>query len=145
MNFRKYGFNETNAQTYNHKKIFATKCGKKYNVYDAIQAANVDTDIKEVLKKYHCTADEAAAIMEQRGGIKGIYADIVAIQEKCESMADLMQFKDYVQNEFENLPLEMRQKYGNNVEEFLKNANKELQAAQQPEPKETTVPEGDKK
>lgn len=130
MNFRKYGFNETNAQSYDIKKITATKCGKTYNVYDAIQAANVDTDIKEVMKKYHCNNDTAAEIMLQRGGLNGVYADIFELQEKAQDLPSLMQLKDHIQKEFDNLPLELRQKFGNSPEEFLENGIAELKKTQ---------------
>lgn len=130
MIFRKYGFNETNAQTYDRKKIKAKKCGKEYNVYDEIQAQNIDTDIKEVLKKYHCSMDAAIEIMQSRGGVVGIYSDIVELQEKAQDLPSLMKLQNYVQEQFDQLPLELKQKYGNNPEEFLKNAEIEFKKLQ---------------
>ena len=126
MKFRTYESKEIIRQDFDKDKITVTMCGQTVNQYDRIQAANIDTDIKEVLKKYHCTTDLALEIMQKRGGITGIYEDITQLQEKIQSLPDLIKFKDHVQTEFENLPLEMREKFGHNPESFLQNAQKYL-------------------
>lgn len=135
MKFAKRGDRIVKQQTFDRAKITQTKCGQTYNVYDAIQAANVDTDIYEVITKYKCTTDQALQIMQERGGIKGIFGDIREMQSKCETIADLMNLQQKYQTEWQNLPLEIRNKYGHNLQKFLQ----DLQKQQKPtEPAKTS-------
>ena len=131
MKFQKYGDNLTHAQSFDREKITAIKCGQKYNVYDAIQAANIDTDINEVLKKYHCSTDTALEIMKQKGGIEAVYSDVVTLQENLKTGADLIMFKEKLDEQFYNLPVEMREKFGHNPKDFLEKATKYLKEQQE--------------
>lgn len=110
------------AQNFDINKITETKCGQTYNVFDRIQAANIDTDIKEVLRKYGCTIDEGVEYMKRRGGMQGIFADISKLQERAQSLPELHNIQREAQETFDQLPTEVKQKYGNNLEEFLKAA-----------------------
>ncbi len=124
MKFGKRGDRRIIQQSFDKEKIFITKYGKRYNQYDAIQAANVDTDIYEVMKKYHCTNNEAAEIMKQKGGINGVYGEFVELQNEIQNFADIEHIKQKAEDMFYALPLEVRQKYGHNLGQFLTDVEK---------------------
>lgn len=123
MKFGKFGDRRETRQAFDKEKITLTKAGQTYNVYDAIQAANVDTDIVEVMKKYHCQQDEALAFMEKKGGMKGIYADFAQMQEEATTFPEIFALKKHADQTFANLPSEIREKYGNNLEKFFEDLN----------------------
>lgn len=134
MKFAKFGDRKKTQQHFDKEKIFLTKAGKTYNVYDAIQAANIDTDIHEVLKKYHCTTDEAIEFMKEKGGMPGIYGEFAELQEKCQTMQDVLELKKHADELFYNLPVEVRDKYGHNLQNFFKDLEKHSKKEQQTEP-----------
>lgn len=119
MKFGKRGDIRNAAQSFDREKIFVTKGGHKFNVYDMIQEANVDTDIYEVMKKYHCMEDEAIEIMQAKGGIKGVYGEFVELQESITGFADIQRVQQRAEQMFNELPVDIRQKYGHNLEKFL--------------------------
>lgn len=123
------------GQSFDKENITITKGGKTYNVYDAIQANNVDTDIYEVLKKYHCTEEQGIEYMNEHGGVKGVYEDICNLQKRGSTLADFLDIQSEAQSMFEQLPVEIKQKYQNNLADFLKeNAKKENAKKQETEP-----------
>lgn len=132
MKFGKRGDIRKAVQHFDKEKIMLTKAGKTYNVYDAIQAANIDTDIHEVLKKYHCTTDEAVEFMKQKGGMQGIYGEFTELQEKCKSLGDAIKLKEHADELFYNLPIDVRNKYGHDLSKFFKDL--EENAKKQTEP-----------
>lgn len=114
------------GQSFDKENITTTKGGKTYNVYDAIQANNVDTDIYEVLKKYHCTEEQGIEYMNEHGGVKGVYQDICDLQKRGGTLADFLDIQSEAQSMFEQLPVEVKQKYQNSLADFLKeNAKKQ--------------------
>lgn len=119
MNFAKYGDRDRKQQAFDKEKITITKAGVTVNVYDQIQAANVDTNIYEVMKKYHLNEDEAVQFLQEKGGEQGIFQDIRALQENIKDIGDVMQTAQKAQEMFENLPNEVKQKYGNNLVNFF--------------------------
>lgn len=134
--FRKWGDHNPVQQHFDREKIMLTKAGQTYNVYDAIQAANIDTDIVEVMKKYHCQQDDAVEFMKKRGGMTGIFADFAKMQEQAQSLPDIFALKQHSDELFANLPSDVREKYGNNLEEFFKDLHEkatELTAQKQAE------------
>lgn len=139
--FRKWGDRNPVQQEFDREKITITKAGVTYNVYDSIQEANVDTDIVEVMKKYHCQQDDAIKFMEQKGGMKGIYADFAQLQEKAQTIPDLFVLKQHSDELFANLPSEIREKYGCNLEEFFKDLNERAKEIN----KKKTTEQNDKK
>lgn len=132
MKFAKRGDRLIVKQEFDKDKIFVTKAGKTYNVYDAIQAANVDTDIVEVMKKYNLTEDKAAELMEERGGVQGIYKDICEMQKTAQTLPELMQVGKNAQELFDNLPLEVKSKYGNDLSKFLKDQKEQDEKQSEP-------------
>lgn len=141
MKFAKRGDRNTIYQKFNPKTICFKKAGTTYNNFEFIQAANVDTDIKEVIKKYNCSVDEAAEFMKKKGGMQGIYGEFQELQAQCQSLADIIQLKDKADKMFYNLPTEIRDKYGNNLEQFFKDlTTKKEEPVKEPEqtkPEET--------
>lgn len=125
MKFAKRGDITNKPQEFDREKIFIEKGGQKYNVYDAIQAANVDTEIYEVMKKYNCMEDEAQKFMEKNGGMKGIYADLSILMNNAQTLGDIMAIQRDAEQKFNNLPVEIREKYGQNLEQFLLDVEKE--------------------
>lgn len=131
--FYKYGDRDRKQQTFDKEKITITKAGKTYNVFDAIQAANIDTDIYEVIKKYHINESEAVNLMLERGGEQGVYGDIVALQEKIKDIGDVQQIAQQAKEMFEQLPAEIKTKYGNDLEQFLiEQKKKQSEPVEQP-------------
>lgn len=107
-------------QNFDKEKIFVTKQGQKINCFDSIQAANVDTNIYDVMKKYHCQENEAMELMKSRGGEQGIFANIVELQEKIKDIGDVQDVAQRAQELFEQLPAEIKNKYGNDLNAFFK-------------------------
>ena len=143
MKYAKRGERKKTQQAFDKEKITVTKAGKTYNVYDAIQEANVDTDIYEVMKKYHCVEDEAVKLMEERGGTQGVYTDIVEIQEQCKDLGDLLMLQKRAQDLFDALPAEVKLKYGNDLQSFLKQEQEKAQEQKEKEKNQTTKSEVD--
>lgn len=134
MNFLKYGDRDPKPLKMDIKNITLTKAGRTFNVFDAIQAANVDTDIYEVMKKYHCVADEAAQYMEEHGGEKGIYMDIRAIQQQIQDLGNIHDIARRAQEMFDALPTEIKSKYGDNLDGFMQVMQEKLTKENEPEP-----------
>lgn len=129
--FFKYGDRNRKQQSFDREKITITKGGNTVNVYDQIQANNVDTDIYEVAKKYHMIADEAAEFMKEKGGQQGIYMDIREIQDKIQNIGDVQQVANQAQELFEQLPVEIKQKYGNNLSLWYKDQEEKYKKDQE--------------
>lgn len=108
---------ERKQQNFDRELIHVVKCGQKINVYDAIQAASEDTDIYETLEKYGCIDS-----MQKYNGeeIKQDYDDYVSLQ-------DLQERQIHANNMWAKLPAGVREKFHNNIYEFLNNAPEWLQ------------------
>lgn len=120
MKFAKRGDRNRQQQDFDKEKIFVERCGQKINCFDAIQAANVDTNIYDVMRKYHCQQDEAVQLMQARGGEQGIYADVIELQRRIQDIGDVQQVMQRATMLFEQLPAEVKQKYGNDAITFYK-------------------------
>lgn len=142
LKFRKRGDRKVVRQHFDKEKIFITKHGQTYNQYDSIQAANVDTNIYEVMKKYHCMADQAEEIMRQKGGMPGVFGDFQELQKQIQNFADIEKVKNRAQKMFEALPLEVREKYGHNLGNFLEDSKKFQQEQKKLEKLEKNIEEG---
>lgn len=118
-------------QFFDKEKITVTICGDTYNQYERIQANDVDTNIYDVMKKYHILPELALEKMQARGGIKAFYGDISEIQERCHSLSDAILAVEDFKQKFENLPSEIREKYGNNLQNALEDYKKQTQVTEQ--------------
>lgn len=98
------------SKSFDPKKIFIKKAGKVINVYDSIQAANVDTDIYKTLEKY--------------GSIEPMnkYNEHSQLNEQfCEymSLMDLHEQRLKAQDMWNALPAGVRAIFHNDQLEFL--------------------------
>lgn len=104
------------AQNYDRTKIFVTKAGKRYNCYDAIQAANVDTDIYNTLEKY--------------GSIEPMYRkNVEEIQQEFTefmSLRDIQEQHIKANQMWENLSPGVREEFKNDIFNFMQNGEKWL-------------------
>lgn len=113
--YTKYGKHyKTTSFDIPKEKIFITLQGKKVNLYDRIQAANIDVDIYETLEKYNMapTLANCEEILEKR---PLLYADISRIQE-FEHPQDAI---DYANKQWQMLPLKVRNEFGNDIRRFM--------------------------
>lgn len=119
-------------QEFDTHGIYHIKCGKKINNYDFIQENRVDCEIYPTLEKY--------------GTIQPLICNKQILAEELEAL-DLMDIKNQrikANEMWENLPLEIRQKFNNDQLQFLQDGPKwlqdelakEKQPEPQPEPKE---------
>ena len=107
---------ERKQQAFDREVIHIIKCGQKINVYDSIQAASEDTDIYETLEKYGSIES-----MQKYNGeeIKQDFDDYMSLQ-------DLQERTNKANNMWEKLPAGVREKFHNNIFEFLQKAPKWL-------------------
>ena len=113
MEFEHLKWRKRKSQSFDKTKIFLEKAGKKYNVYDKIQEAREDTEIIPTLKKYGC--------------IDRMELDHYAVYGDFRDFNDLRTLKEQqikANNMFYNLPLETRQKFNNDINQFMKDGEK---------------------
>jgi hypothetical protein len=106
------------VQNFDKEKIMVKKACGEFNVYDMIQEGLPDTEIYTVLEKYNCTVDEAKERM------KGNLQKLQGVFDMNKSFVDTMQEKINAENAFNDLPLDVRDKFGNSLERFLKEGRK---------------------
>ena len=135
----KYMERTRKAQVYDKDNIFVEIRGQKVNVYEMIQEAREDTEITEVLKRYGCI---------ERLGIdpKKTYDSLIEIND----LRDIYEAKAKADKLWEQLPIEVRQEFNNNANEFMKNGEQWLkdkiakETPEQPQTTEQEQPKGDK-
>lgn len=113
MEFEHLKWRKRKSQSFDKSQIFLTKAGKKFNVYDKIQEAREDTEIIPTLKKYGC--------------IDRMELDHHAVYGDFTEYNDLRTLKDQqikANNMFYNLPLETRQHFNNDINQFIKDGEK---------------------
>ncbi len=108
---------ERKQQAFDREVIHVIKCGQKVNVYDSIQAASEDTDIYETLEKYGSIEN-----MQKYNGeeIKQDFDEYISLQ-------DLQERTNKAQNMWAKLPAGVREKFHNDIYEFLQKAPKWLE------------------
>lgn len=100
------------------KDLKVTKQGKTFKMYDAIQEANVDTDIYEVARKYGMVGAEkecAETYMQ-----KNLTELDEAFQEFMD-MRSVLDKKIQAENMWNDLPIEIKRQFNNDVNEFMDN------------------------
>lgn len=139
--FKFMNWRERKAQKFDKSKIFLTKAGKTYNVYDKIQEGREDTEIYPTLEKYGC-------IDRMMLDTHGVYADF----QNFNDLRDLKDQQNMATNMFYNLPLETRKEFNNNINTFLKEGEnwlknkieaEKLNVEVEAEKTETTVQKGE--
>lgn len=110
-----------NAKQMYDKDVKITKAGKTFKMYDSIQEANVDTDIYEVAHKYGMEGSEkecAEAYMAK---------NLSQISEEMQNYTDLRSVLDKkiaAQNMWQELPIDIRKQFNNDMNEFMDNGPK---------------------
>lgn len=97
-------------QEWDREKIEITKSGQTYNVYDAIQAASVDTDIYEVLEKYNCLTP----ITRPTQAIYGDFRNAMSLKNICDQQIE-------IQKIFDALPIQEKALFGNDIKNYIEN------------------------
>lgn len=113
MEFAYQKWRERKQQDFDKENITLTKAGKKFNVYDKIQESREDTEIYPTLEKYGC-------IDRMMLDTKGVYDDFT----KYGSLRDVKAQQQLANQMFYNLPLEVRQKFNNDKNQFLNDGEK---------------------
>lgn len=114
MEFKFQKWRERKNQDFNKSKISITKAGKTYNVYDNIQESREDTEIYPTLEKYGCIEGHMLEDPNKIYADFQMFGDLRTMKEQ-QMKADEM---------FYNLPLEVRQKFNNDKNIFMKDGEK---------------------
>lgn len=121
----KYGKKNKFPQFYDRKNITITKAGKTYNVYEAIQAANEDCDIYKTLEKYGIVEPsftDVEQFFNNKANAKAFYGDFSEFDGNMHP-AD---FQAKAEEKWYNLPLAIRNAFGNSLEEFSKHGIEDI-------------------
>lgn len=102
------------VQNFDKEKIMVKNAAGEFNQYDRIQEGLGDTEIYTVLSRYNCTVDEAKERM------KSNLKEIHGIFDMDTKFVDVVQANLKAEEQFNLLPLDVRDKFGNSVERFLK-------------------------
>lgn len=121
-------FEKTNSQKYRRKttqsfdptKIMVTQKGVTFNVYDKIQEFEPSTNFYKVLETYNCTKDEAVERM------KGRFTELKEVVDLGKSYAEHLMEINKAKAEFDALPVQVKQKFDNNIINFIENGEKWL-------------------
>lgn len=103
------------TQTFDPEKIMVTQKGVTFNVYDRIQEFEPSTNFYKVLETYNCTKDEAVERM------KGRFTELKEVVDMGKSYAEHLMEINKAKAEFEALPVNVKQKFGNNIINFIEN------------------------
>lgn len=101
------------SQSFDKDNITLTKAGKTFNVYDKIQEGREDTEIYPTLEKYGC-------IDRMMLDHQGIYDDFT----RYGTLRDLKEQQKMAEQMFYDLPIETRQVFNNDINQFMKDGQK---------------------
>lgn len=107
--FKFLTWRERKQQHFDKENITLTKANKTFNVYDYIQEGREDTEIEPTLKKYGCIPtirEDNEALYQSFGEYKDLRG-VLDQKIKAEQM-------------FYSLPVETREKFGNDINKFTK-------------------------
>ena len=108
-------FKYKNTEGQKFKKAIIIKQGKEIDVDAMIQAGREDTEIYPTLEKYGC-------LDKLEIDNKGVYGDFREIK----SLENIIEQNEKATNLWNNLPLEVREKFGNDKTKFLNEGEKWL-------------------
>lgn len=116
MKFVKYGENRRSQQKFD-KDICFIKYGKPIKIYDFIQENANETNIYKNLEKYG-SLENALQIMNR------IRPQIMGDFEKLEDLRSISEKKIQFENIWNQLPVEEKAKFNNNISDFMDNGYK---------------------
>ena len=128
--FEHFEWREKKQQNFDKEKITLTKAGETFNVYDKIQENTEDTEIYKTLEKYGCIEN-----------IPMVPGRVYAQFEELNGLRDLKEQQILAENMFYNLPLETRQKFNNNMNQFVKDGEKYVKKLMETEKQMTQEPQ----
>lgn len=102
-------------QNFDKDNIYIKKAGKKLNVYKMIQAANEDLNIYDVIEKY-------GSLKKMEMDVTGIYGDYQRIM----GLRDIIEANKQADVMWMSLPLDVRNKFKNNKQNFMQNGESYL-------------------
>ena len=117
--YEKYG-KKRNAQSFDLENIFTIKAGKKYNNYEAIQAAREDTEIYPTLEKYGSIEAASSVMNRTKDQLEGYGADLRGVT----NLRDVFEMQRAAEIMWQNLPLDIRREFNHSQEDFIKNGQK---------------------
>lgn len=97
-----------------------TKAGRTYNLYDSIQEAREDTEIEPTLKKYGC-------IDRMIINVPDVYADLRGMND----LKSTIERQKKGQEIWDNMPLEVKEEFNNNIYNFMDNGMEWAQKKQE--------------
>lgn len=117
-------------QSYDPKKIFIDRLGKKVNLFDLIQEAKEESDVTLCMKKYGCITPLGVDLNKT-------YENYMEIKD----LRDIYEAQKQADKLWDTLPIEVRSEFGNNKEDFMKNGEQWLKdkIAKQEQPVEQPV------
>lgn len=113
MKCYKYGDKRRTQQKFN-KDICFVKYGKPIKIYDFIQESANEVDIYKNLEKYG-SIQNAALIMSRKRPM------IIADFEECMDLRSLEDKRIAIENIWNQLPTEEKDKFSNNIANFMDN------------------------
>lgn len=130
--FYKYGDNRRTQQKFNQDITFI-KYGKEIKIYDFIQENANDVNIYKNLEKYG-SIENAITIMSK------VRPQIIADFEKAEDLRSLEDKRILLEKAFYTLPTEIRNKFDNNLSNFIDNGYQFLKDITKPTEKPIETP-----
>lgn len=124
-------FRERKQKAFNPDEITIEKAGKTINVNQWIQEGREDTEIYPMIEKYHGKEN----IPQKLGAIIG---DLTEYQD----LRSVIEKEKHAQNMWNNLPLEVRQHFGNDKYRFIEDGMKwatDYQKSLEPKPENKTA------
>lgn len=106
-------------QTFDKEKIMLTKAGERFNVYDRIQEGRKDTEIYPTLEKYGCLP----TAMSNEDALEYLKGNVSEFSQKFD-LKDVQEMNLKAQEMFYKLPLEIRNKFDNDINRFAKEGGK---------------------
>lgn len=104
------------SQSFDKDKIFVNIDDEKINVYEKIQAANVDTDLRQVMIKYGCKREQGVEFMSRWAKSReGFFGDFTMFQTGAIG-ENVIEGNLKMQKFWKKLPLELRKKLNNDME-----------------------------
>lgn len=104
------------SQTFDKEKIVLKKAGETINVYDYIQSNREDTELKPTLEKYGCIPTQNIDLNKTAGDFTQLN-DMRTMLEQQKKAVEM----------WNGLPIDVRQSFNNNINDFVENGEKWVQ------------------
>lgn len=109
------------TETWDYEEIGVEIKGEVVNVKDWVNSQNVDAEIYEIIEKY--------GVIPPHLILPGAFMDLTEITKPGESLIDLFNAGERLSQIWENLPLKVREMYGFDKNEMLKDGGAKIVTA----------------